>query len=135
MSEATKVIQAMCEAALAKIKEMEEESGQPESVKKETATKPKKAATAKTTATPNERRMTQRSTSRCCQKVAASLFFILFDLVGDVFLDIVDFLHAFLETLDAFAHAAHQLGNLRATKQQQHDESDNQDFLATKSKE
>ena len=53
-------------------------------------------------------------------------------VVGDVGVDFVNLvlylLHALLEALDAFAQAAHQLGNLLRAKQEQHNQHDDNQF-------
>ena len=54
-------------------------------------------------------------------------FFFLFRLGIDLFFNVV---HAFLELRYAFAEAAHKFGNLLATKEEQDNKGNDNDFLA-----
>ena len=59
-------------------------------------------------------------------------FFFLFRLGIDFLFNV---LHAFLELRDAFAEAAHEFWNLLASKEEQDNEGDDDDFLAAQTAE
>lgn len=70
----------------------------------------------------------ESTTDACCDRSVAQVFLFLFVFLLDVGIDFLDFvlnfLHPFLETLDAFTKAVHQLGNLLCSEEKKNDQHD-----------
>ena len=58
-------------------------------------------------------------------------WFVIIEVVERLFQLILDLVHALLEALDALAQAAHELGYLPATEEQQYDKNNRDNFACS----